>query len=370
MQAVEQRRHSAGASHIYLIIPLQNFQQPSVHHLGIQTLKGQKQDAESRGIGRLHIFFPDILCLAAQHQFQCVAGVFHRLCIAGGLRILQVGIGIAGEFGVDGQPDAAAVHAGHTDGVLHPLGAAGDGGYVGVILFRRKDFFQNCTQLDLAQNAAGLDAGKHLLQPAHIGGKALHLTQAFVHLFQLVVDRLKAFSHPLLQRVLQLLIHGVADLVQLLGVLCLHGGKTVCQRFAHLFQLAGVGGFQTLQPLFHGLLLGALPCRQGAAHALHCGLQGIADVRHGGQILLCLLRLFFFQHPRLRFQLLTQPFLQGFIVLPGSGLAGAVQQKRLQQTDSHQQKRIQSCQKFHRHSPLTQKSGSCGNGRPGCAYTS
>ena len=299
-----------------------------------------------------------------------MAGVFHSLRIAGGLCILQVGVGIAGELGIDGQPDAVAVHTGHTDGVLHPLGAAGDGGYVGVVLFRCKDLFQNRTQLDLAQNAAGLDAGKHLLQPAHIRSKALHLAQALVHLFQLVVDRLKAFSHPLLQCILQLLIHGVADLVQLLGVLRLHGGKAVCQRFAHLFQLACVRGFQPLQALLHGLLLGVLPCRQGAAHALHCGLEGIADVRHCGQILLCLLRLFFFQHPRLRFQLLAQPLLQGFIVLPGSGLAGAVQQKRLQQTDSHQQKCVQSCQKFHRHSPLTQKSGSCGNGRPGCAYTS
>ena len=355
MQAVEQCCHSAGAGHVHLIIPLQNLQQPGVHHLGIQTLKGQKQDAESRGIGRLHIFFPDILCLAAQHQFQCVAGVFHCLCIAGGLRILQVGIGIAGEFGVDGQPDTVAVHTGHTDGVLHPLGAAGDGGYVGVVLLRRKDLFQNRTQLDLAQNAAGLNAGEYLLQPAHIGGKALHLAQALVHLFQLVVDRLKAFGHPLLQRVLQLLVHGVANLVQLLGVLCLHGGKAVCQRFAHLLQLAGVGGLQPLQALLHGLLLGVLPCRQGAAHALHCGLQGIADVRHRGQILLCLLRLLFFQHPRLRFQLLAQPLLQGFIVLPGGGLAGAVQQKRLQQTDGHQQKRVQSCQKFHRHSPFNSK---------------
>ena len=141
MQAVEQRRHGAGAGHVHLIIPLQNLQQPGVHHLGIQTFKGQKQDAEGRGIGRLHIFFPDILCLAAQHQLQRVAGVFHCLCIAGSLRVLQVCVGIAGKFGVDGQPDAVAVHTGHTDGVLHPLGAAGDGGHVGVVLLRRKDLF-------------------------------------------------------------------------------------------------------------------------------------------------------------------------------------------------------------------------------------
>ena len=34
-----------------------------------------------------------------------------------------MGIGVAGELGVDGEPDAAAVCARHPDGVFHPLGA-------------------------------------------------------------------------------------------------------------------------------------------------------------------------------------------------------------------------------------------------------
>ena len=50
---------------------------------------------------------------------------------------------------------------------------------------RGQDLFQNGPQLDLTQNAAGLNAREHLLQPAHIGGKVLHLAQPLVHLFQL-----------------------------------------------------------------------------------------------------------------------------------------------------------------------------------------
>ena len=254
-----------------------------------------------------------------------------------------MGIGVAGELGVDGQPDRAAVRAGHPDGVLHPLGAARNGGHVGVVLFRGQDFFQNGPQLDLAQDAAGLHAGKHLLQAAHIGGKILHLAQALVHLLQLVVDCLEALGHPLLQGVLQLFVHRMADLVQLLGVLGLQGSHALGKGAAHLFQLAGVGGFQPLQALLHGLLLGALPCGKGGAHTLHRGLQRFTDVAHSGKVLLrhlCQLRVHL---AVLRFQLLTQPFLQRGVIPVGRGLCRAVQHQRQQQADSHQKKGVKNC---------------------------
>ena len=143
-----------------------------------------------------------------------------------------------------------------------------------------------------------------------------------------------------MQRVLQLLVYGVTDLVQLLGVLCLHGGKTVCQRFAHFLQLAGVGGFQPLQALLHGLLLGALPCGKGGAHTLHRSLQRFTDVAHSGKVLLrhlCQLRVHL---AVLRFQLLTQPFLP-FCIVPVCGrLCRAVQQQGHHQADGHQKHRV------------------------------
>ena len=198
-----------------------------------------------------------------------MAGILHRLRIAGGLGILQVCVGIAGEFGVDGQPDRAAVRARHLDGVFYPLGAARNGGHIGLVLLRGQDLFQNGPQLDLSQNAAGLNAREHLLQPAHIGGKVLHLAQPLVHLFQLVVHSLEALGHPLLQGILQLLIHGVADLIQLFGVLGLQGGHVFRKGLAQLFQLLGVGGLQTLEPLGQDLLLAALALCQRGAHALY-----------------------------------------------------------------------------------------------------
>ena len=66
-----------------------------------------------------------------------------------------------------------------------------------------------------------------------------------------------------------MLVHGVADLIQLFGVLGLQGGHIFRKGLAQLFQLLGVGGLQTLEPLGQDLLLAALALCQCSAHALH-----------------------------------------------------------------------------------------------------
>ena len=88
LQTVEQRSHGAGTCHVDLIIPLQHFQKPGIDHLGIQALKGQEQDAECRGVRRLHVFLADVFCLAAENELQRVAGVLHGSSIAGSLGVL------------------------------------------------------------------------------------------------------------------------------------------------------------------------------------------------------------------------------------------------------------------------------------------
>ena len=71
-------------------------------------------------------------------------------------------VGIAREFRVDGQPDRAVLPR-HLDGVLHAVRAAGHGGDVAGVLAGGQNFFEDGPQLDLAEDAAGLDAGQHLL---------------------------------------------------------------------------------------------------------------------------------------------------------------------------------------------------------------
>ena len=97
----------------------------------------------------------------------------------------------------------------------------------------------------------------------------LHLAQALIDLLQLLGHRLEGVRDLLLQGVLELLVHGAPDLIQLFGVLGLQGGHVFRKGLAQLFQLLGVGGLQTLEPLGQDLLLAALALCQRGAHALH-----------------------------------------------------------------------------------------------------
>ena len=251
-----------------------------------------------------------------------------------------MGVGVAGELGVDGQPDVLAVGAGQLDRELHPLGGAGDGGHVGVVLLGGQNFLQDGPQLDLAQDAAGLDARQHLLQPAHVGRQRLHLAQALVDLFQLVADGLEALAHPLLQGVLELLVHRAADLVQLFGVLSPDGVHPLGQGAAHLLQPLGVGqlhGAQAaLQGLFHGLeaalkvfLLGGLAAGQLHAHPVH----RVFDAPDGGVVLFAQSVLAGLQHPLKGIGLLVQLFGHPVLQVPGLVLGGP--ETAEQQHDHH-----------------------------------
>ena len=135
----------------------------------------------------------------------------------------------------------------------------------------------------------------------------------------------------------------MANLVQLLGILGLQGGHTLGKGAAHFFQLAGVGSFQPLQALLHGLLLGALPGGEGRAHALHRRLQRFADLAHGGKVLSGHLGQFGFHLLLLCVQLLAQPFLQRGVIPVGRRLSRAVQHQRQQQADGHQKKGVKNC---------------------------
>ena len=138
LQRVQQRRHGGGTRHGNLVIPLQGFGHAAGHHLGIQPLKRQKQDAEIRCVRHLDVLVVDILCLLPQHVVQRLAHGGSRCGIALLQRRLQMLVGVAGEFCVNGQPDRALMPR-QLDGIFHAVGAAGYRGNVFLILTGRKD---------------------------------------------------------------------------------------------------------------------------------------------------------------------------------------------------------------------------------------
>ena len=274
---------------------LQNFRDSAGNHLGIQPFKGQKQDAEAGGVGHLDVLIVDVLGLLPQHRLQCLAHGGRRGSVAALQSRLQVGVGVTGELGVDGQPDVAVLPR-HLDGKLYAVGAAGHSGHVLGILAGGQNLFQDRAQLYLAQNAAGLYAGKHLLQAAHIGGEVLHLAQALVDLLQLGADGAERLVDALLQGVLQFFLDRAADLVQLLVVVGPDGVQPLHQRPAHAVQAGSVGVLKVLQAGLHHRKLGnqrivggLLAGGPGAVDGLQPGGAGggvLALVlgQHGGKV--------------------------------------------------------------------------------------
>ena len=104
------------------------------------------------------------------------------------------------------------------DGVLDHLGAPAS----------TWTFFSYCpgarisleqrAQLDLGPGAARLDVGEHALEVADAGGQALHLPEALLHGLELVADQLERLAEALLECGLELLVHRLAHLLELLLV--------------------------------------------------------------------------------------------------------------------------------------------------------
>ena len=101
------------------------------------------------------------------------------------------------------------------------LGAATPDGNVALVLVGREDLLQQISQLNLAPDAAGLDVGEHLLEVADAVGEVLYLTQTFLDGFQSLAHVLEGLTESLFERALELLVDGLAHLIELLGVVVL-----------------------------------------------------------------------------------------------------------------------------------------------------
>ena len=132
-----------------------------------------------------------------------------------------------------------------------------------------------------------------------------------------------------MQGVLELLVHRVADLVQLFGVLGPDGVHPLGQGAAHLLQPLGVGQFHgaqaALKRLFHGLeaalevfLLGGLAAGQLGAHPVH----RVLDAADGGVVLVGQGGLAGPQFLVKVVGLAGQPFFQPFLQFLGLVLGG------------------------------------------------
>ncbi len=207
-----------------MVLPPELFRQSEAHRLGVQPLRRQEQDAEIRCVRRVYVFVADIFRLAPDGISQHRLRLAHRRRVAGLVGIRQPPVGITGELGVDGQVHRLLAVSRQAHGVLHRVVGAFARADVLFVLIRRQHILHDGTQLYLAQDAARLDAGQHLPEVAHTARQRFHLTQPLIDLAQPVVHQLEGLRDALVQRLLQLFVHGGAHFFQLIVVLRPEGG--------------------------------------------------------------------------------------------------------------------------------------------------
>ena len=277
LQTVEDGGHGAGAGNVDVIVAAQGLDKPgTADDLGVQPLKRNEHDAKIGRRGHAQVLFADVLGLALHHGVERLARGGHSLGITRLLRVEQMLVRVAREFGVNRQQHGIALVHRQLDGKLNALRGAGLGGDIFQILVGRKDVRQDRTQLHLAQNAARFYIAQHALEVAHAGGNGLHIAQTLVHSLELVAHLLKRCRQAIVERAGEFLVHRRAHLIELHVVVLADGAQLGIDRLAHLVQAV-------LDALAVGTeLLGRL-----AAQVIHT-VASLRELTRDGQVALLL----------------------------------------------------------------------------------
>jgi hypothetical protein len=163
---------------------------------------------------------------------------------------------------------------------------------VGLVAAGGEDVVEHGADLRLAPAAAGFYVGKQALDVADLGGDRLHVAHGFLHRGELVDDAGETGGHLLLDRLVQLLVHGLFDLGELgvvgLAQLAQAGVEQGAGEFGLLGGLVaflGQGGAQMRLFLGQqgGQAAGAFGLlRAQVGEAFEQGAFGVADMAAGG----------------------------------------------------------------------------------------
>ncbi len=197
---------------------------------------GRKRIAEIGRVRRRHVLLADRQRLLAQPlldraRVQLDAGAVGRF-----LRLDQPLVVVARELAVDRQPERRAVvaPARQLDRELDPRVRARHRLDVGRVLLDREGLVEKRLELHFAEHAARLDIAEHAAERADVARQLLHLADAAVHLLEAGGDQGEALAEALLERRVQLLVDGRADLLELLLVVGLDRAEPRLDRRLHL----------------------------------------------------------------------------------------------------------------------------------------
>lgn len=190
------------------------------------------------------------------------------------------------EFGVDRQPNGAVARPRRNlHGVFHHFAVVARRDVAGVLV-GRQCLLKQAAELHLRPCAARLDVGQHPLQVADAACELLHLAERLVDVLQLLADCFEALIQPGGQRRLQLFVHRLPHLLELLLI----GGLQLCDRPGqHVGDAVQPLGQKSEQLVL--LLADAIRKRRAAFLLLHRQLaaqagQRVPQLAHDGVVVL------------------------------------------------------------------------------------
>ena len=130
--------------------------------------------------------------------------------------------------------------------------------HVAVELRGREDLLEQCAQLDFGPRAARLDVREHTLEVAHARREVLHLAEATLDRLEPFADQLERLAQPLLERVVEFLVDGLAHLLELLLVALLQLFDARVDGRSDQLERPRVGLAELLQLRVHPVQLGSL----------------------------------------------------------------------------------------------------------------
>ena len=186
--------------------------------LGEKPLERQVEQREIGRMGRLDVLLGNGPRFELDPRFERLSCQFRRQQVARFLRGLEPLVVLLGKLRVDRQQDRGVTTAGQLDRELHALARARAGSLRSSRIAQRHHLLEERRELRLAKNAARLHVGQHALEVAHPAASVCISPRPLCTSSRPIGNLLERFGQALLERGVQFLVHGLAHLLELGGV--------------------------------------------------------------------------------------------------------------------------------------------------------
>ena len=235
--------------------------------LCVESLGGQEHDREVGRTRGAQVLRADGLGLKSNGPREGIGRLLYvgDVSTLGG--ILKAHVVLLRELRVDGEPNAGlrlVLGPGEADGELDKLARVLLRLHVATELRGREDLLEQRAELDFGPRSARLHVRQDALEVADAGCEVLHLAEPTLDRFEPLAHELEGLAQSLFERVVQLLVDGLAHLLELLLVAVLELLDARVDGGADQLERPGIRLAEFLELLVHAVELTALDLAHGS----------------------------------------------------------------------------------------------------------